>query len=100
MDEPLGSLDAQTRELMQEHLTQVCEYLKKTVVFVTHDLEEAVFLADNIYVLTPRPGRLRQTVTVAISRPRQPAIKTSEQFFDIRNKLFQIMRGNLIPQDS
>jgi NitT/TauT family transport system ATP-binding protein len=70
MDEPFGALDAQTRQLMQELLTDIWQRYRKTVLFVTHDIEEAIFLGDVIFVMTSRPGRIRTTVTVDIPRPR------------------------------
>jgi len=70
MDEPFGSLDAQTRKLMQEELTRIWEATKKTVIFVTHSVIEAVYLADRIYVMTARPGKVKGMIEVDLSRPR------------------------------
>ena len=72
MDEPFGSLDVQMRGALQRELLKLWERIKTTVLFVTHDVEEAVFLADRVVVLTPRPGRVRAVVPVTIARPRDP----------------------------
>jgi len=90
MDEPFGALDSQTRGIMQEQLEKIWEELDKTVVFVTHDLEEALFLADRIYVLTPRPARLKEFLIVDLPRPRDPAMKMSKQFLALRRSLFEL----------
>jgi NitT/TauT family transport system ATP-binding protein len=70
MDEPFGSLDAQTRTLMQELLLEVWERHHQTVLFITHDIEEALLLADRVCVMTARPGRIKKTIQVGIPRPR------------------------------
>lgn len=92
MDEPFSALDSQTREMMQEELDRIHRSLGKTLVFVTHNLEEAVFLADRIYVLTPRPGRLRATIPVDLPHPRTPDIRTAEAFTKIRRELTDLTR--------
>jgi len=80
MDEPFGALDAQTRTTMQGELLRIWEAHKAAVVFVTHSIEEAVFLADRIVVMTPRPGRIGRIIDVKLPRPRDP---TSHDFVDI-----------------
>ncbi|MEK7395223.1 MAG: ABC transporter ATP-binding protein [Fibrobacterota bacterium] len=80
MDEPFGALDAQTRAQMQAHLLQIWKNIDITIVFITHDLDEAVYLADRILVLDPRPGRVREMVDVPVSRPRIPAQIHGEAF--------------------
>jgi len=94
MDEPFGALDSQTRAIMQEQLEQIWEHLDKTIVFVTHDLEEAIFLADSIFVLTPRPARLKQIVRVPLPRPRAAAIKTSDEFLELRRALIEMTHAD------
>jgi NitT/TauT family transport system ATP-binding protein len=86
MDEPFGALDSFTRMEMQEELIKLWQYRPFTVVFVTHDIEEAVYLADRILVMTPRPGRIKTVVPVPLARPRQ---RTDERFIAIRNYLFE-----------
>jgi NitT/TauT family transport system ATP-binding protein len=73
MDEPFGSLDAHTRTRMQNDLLEIWERDRKTVLFVTHSVEEAVFLSDRVVVMTRSPGRLKATITVALPRPRRRA---------------------------
>jgi ABC-type nitrate/sulfonate/bicarbonate transport system ATPase subunit len=70
MDEPFGALDALTRASAQRFLTEVWERHRRTIAFVTHDIEEAVFLGDTIYVMSPRPGRIQEVVQVDVPRPR------------------------------
>ncbi len=80
MDEPFASLDAQTREIMQTELTRIWEQGRKTVLFVTHQIDEAVFLSDRVLVFARRPGRLRETVTVDLPRPRALGLKRTPEF--------------------
>jgi len=87
MDEPFGALDAQTREYMNIVLLRVWEAMRKTIVFVTHDLEEAVFLSDRVVVLTPRPGTVREIVPVMLPRPRTIAMRYSEEFAALARRL-------------
>ncbi len=84
MDEPFGSLDAQTRNLMQKELLRIWSAKKKTVLFVTHSVEEAVFLADRIVIMTARPGKVREIIPVPLARPRD---RTSREFISIRSKV-------------
>jgi len=84
MDEPFGSLDAQTRNLMQKELLRIWSASKKTVLFVTHSVEEAVYLADRIVVMTARPGKVREMIDVPLNRPRD---RTSREFITIRSKV-------------
>jgi NitT/TauT family transport system ATP-binding protein len=73
MDEPFGAVDAQTREMLQDELLDIWEQTGKTVLFVTHDVEEAVKLADRVVVMAKEPGRIRETVGVDLPRPRSRA---------------------------
>ena len=93
MDEPFGALDAQTRETMQEEVTRLWERTRKTIVFVTHDIEEAVFLGDRVVVLTARPGRIREEVKVDLPRPRALEIKKSMQCHEYRNHIWDLIRS-------
>jgi len=88
MDEPFGALDAQTRNRMQNEILQIWEKTKKTILFVTHSVDEAVFLADRIIVLTRRPGTIREIVIIPEGRPRE---RTSEQFVQIRRHLLDMI---------
>jgi NitT/TauT family transport system ATP-binding protein len=93
MDEPFGALDAQTREIMQEELMNLWERTKKTVVFVTHDIDEAVFLADRVVVLTARPARIREEVTIDLPRPRDIAVRKSVKLLEYRNYIWDMIRS-------
>jgi len=93
MDEPFGALDAQTRESMQEEVTRIWERTRKTIVFVTHDIEEAVFLGDRVVVLSARPGRIREEVKIDLPRPRGLEIKKSIQCHEYRNHIWDLIRS-------
>lgn len=85
MDEPFGALDAMTRMNMQEEISNIWQQKKKTIIFVTHDIEEAVFLADRIVIMTPGPGKVKNIVKVPMKRKRD---RTSEEFQKIRDEIF------------
>jgi NitT/TauT family transport system ATP-binding protein len=93
MDEPFGALDAQTREVMQEELTRLWVQTGKTIVFVTHDIEEAVYLGDRVVVLTARPARIREEVHIALPRPRGLEVKKSVQCLEYRNYIWDLIRS-------
>jgi NitT/TauT family transport system ATP-binding protein len=92
MDEPFGSLDAQTRMSMQELLLQVWERRQQTVLFITHDIEEALLLADRVCVMTARPGRIKKSIDVRISRPRAIEVTTSPEFNALRREVLTLIR--------
>ncbi|MCX7781709.1 MAG: ABC transporter ATP-binding protein [Negativicutes bacterium] len=92
MDEPFGALDAQTRAVMQELLVNVWEETHKTILFVTHDIDEAIFLGDTIYVMTARPGRIKARIAVPLSRPRSYEVKLSAVFTDLKKEVMQLIR--------
>ena len=92
MDEPFGSLDAQTRMLMQELLLQVWERHHQTVLFITHDIEEALLLADRVCVMTARPGRIKKSIDVGIPRPRAIEVTTSPEFNALRRDVLALIR--------
>lgn len=96
LDEPFGALDALTRADMQTWLLDIWSALSKTILFVTHDVDEAIYLSDRIYVLTTRPGRVAAEFSVAISRPRHyGSTVTSQRFVDLkRHVLTALERGN------
>lgn len=87
MDEPFGALDAQTRWRMQEFLMQLWESNHKTIVFITHDVHEAILLADKVYVLSSRPMRIKSIRNIPFPRPRNRAIQQTEQFFRLANSI-------------
>jgi NitT/TauT family transport system ATP-binding protein len=92
MDEPFGALDAQTRSIMQEELLKLWSQFKTTVVFVTHDIEEAVFLADRVVVMKTLPGGIKLQVPIDLPRPRDPAIIKSEAFNRYRGEILELIR--------
>jgi NitT/TauT family transport system ATP-binding protein len=96
MDEPFGALDAQTREVMQEELTRLWERTGKTIVFVTHDIEEAVYLGDRVVVLTARPARVKEEVPIKLPRPRDITVKKSVQCLEHRNRIWDLIRSEAI----
>ena len=91
MDEPFGALDSQTRETMQDELLRIWERERKTVVFVTHDLEEALYLSDRVIVMSPRPGRLVADETVTLRRPRPANIRVADEFVAARRRLWTLL---------
>jgi NitT/TauT family transport system ATP-binding protein len=92
LDEPFGALDNQTRALMQELLLGIWERERKTVLFVTHDIEEAIFLASRVVVMSARPGRIKAEVNVDLAHPRHYTIKTSPEFSALKARLTEEIR--------
>ena len=92
MDEPFGSLDAQTRTLMQELLHALWERHHQTVLFITHDIEEALLLADRVCVMTARPGRIKKSIPVPMPRPRSIELTTSPEFNLLRREVLDLIR--------
>ena len=92
MDEPFAALDAQTRHMMQALLLNVWETLKTTIVFVTHDIEEAVFLGDRIFVMGVQPGRIKAELEVSLSRPRHLDDVMTPEFIRISRQVFDLIR--------
>lgn len=93
MDEPFGALDAQTRFMMQENLLSIWSEFGITVVFVTHDVDEAVFLADRIIVMSASPGSVIADLKVELPRPRTPEISTSDSFLDLKKQCLEYIRA-------
>jgi ABC-type nitrate/sulfonate/bicarbonate transport system ATPase subunit len=99
MDEPFGAIDAQTREYMQEELMRIWAETRKTVVFITHDLDEAVLLADRILVLSRGPGTVRRVVDVDLPRPRWDYdVRAHPAFTAARNEIWHLLRDDLRAQ--
>ena len=96
MDEPFGALDAQTRELMQELLEAIWRRNRKTVLFVTHDIEEAVYLGTRVVVFTARPGRLKESVAIELESPRRIEIKKSAAYHAYRNRIWDLLRDEVL----
>jgi NitT/TauT family transport system ATP-binding protein len=92
MDEPFGALDAQTRGDMQELLLRIWGESASTILFVTHDVDEAIYLADHIYVFSARPGTIVEDVPVPFGRPRDPSMKQSDQFHELQRHVLDCLR--------
>jgi NitT/TauT family transport system ATP-binding protein len=93
MDEPFGALDEQTRRLLQEQLLRLWEHERKTVVFVTHSMDEAVMLGDRVMLMTPRPGRVKEIIDVPLKRPRTHELEKSSAFVEIKEYLWENLRA-------
>src|SRR5262249_46728790 len=91
MDEPYGSLDSQTKENLQIELIKLWDQEKKTALFVTHDIEEAIFLADRVLVMGRNPGRIVEEIAVPFDRPRALELKISAQFQELRYTLIRTL---------
>jgi NitT/TauT family transport system ATP-binding protein len=100
LDEPFGALDNQTRALMQELLLGIWERERKTVLFVTHDIEEAIFLASRVVVMTARPGRIKADVLIDLPHPRHYTIKTSPEFSALKARLTEEIRAEVVLADA
>jgi len=96
MDEPLGALDAQTRLLMQEQLMRVWEADKKTVVLVTHSIEEAILLGDVVVIMSARPGRVKEIIEVPFARPRSADLEGSVEFAQLRQHIWNVLRDEVL----
>ncbi len=92
LDEPFAALDAQTRETMQHELLRVWNETRKTAIFITHDIVEAVYLADRVFVFTARPGRVKQTIRIDLERPRDLRIKLDPRFVAIQTRIWESIR--------
>jgi NitT/TauT family transport system ATP-binding protein len=93
MDEPFSALDAQTRLLMQQMLLDLWQEFRMTVVFITHDIDEAIFLSDRLVILTERPGGIKAEIATGLKRPRNPELLTSPEFMLIKRECMELLRG-------
>lgn len=96
LDEPFAALDAQTREVMQTELLRIWEETRKTVIFITHQIDEAVYLSDRVVVLRRRPGRVREIVDIDLPRPRDLTIKRSPQFNKYVEHIWEQLEGDVM----
>ena len=92
MDEPFGALDAQTREIMQNELLRLWEADRKTVVFVTHSIDEFILLSDRIGVMTAKPGRIAANIDVELPRPRNDDMRSDSYWATLRRSLWQLLK--------
>ena len=95
MDEPFGALDVQTRDLLQDELLAIWQRERKTVVFVTHSIEEAIYLADRIVLFTPRPARIERVLDVPFARPRTEDVKSTPEFVDLRREIWRSLKAGV-----
>ncbi len=91
MDEPFGALDALTRASAQRFLTEIWERHRRTIAFVTHDIDEAIFLGDTVWVMSPRPGRIREVISVDIRRPRSLDDMTTRPFAELKHRILSLI---------
>jgi NitT/TauT family transport system ATP-binding protein len=96
MDEPFGALDSQTRSLMQELLLNIWESSHKTVLFITHDIDEAILLGDRVYVMTARPGRIKEVIEIDIPRPRTVEVLTSAPFMQLKRRIMALIHEEAV----
>ena len=95
MDEPFAALDAQTRDILQSELLRIWEQIKTTVVFVTHSIDEAIYLADRVVVMTARPASVKEIVTIDLPRPRDLDIRNSAAFNTYRGRVWESLRDEV-----
>ena len=95
MDEPFAALDAQTREILQSELLRIWEQHKTTIVFITHSLDEAIYLSDRIAVMTHRPGRVKSVLDIALPRPRPAEIRHAPAFVQLREQAWEVLRDEV-----
>jgi NitT/TauT family transport system ATP-binding protein len=93
MDEPFGALDVITRDVLQDELLQIWDAEPKMVLFVTHGIEEALYLADRVIVFSHRPARVVGEIAVPFARPRREPMKTSPDFIELRREISELLRG-------
>ena len=98
MDEPFAALDAQTRELMQAELLRIWNEASKTVLFITHQIDEAIYLSDRVLVMSARPGRILADITIALPRPRRLEIKRSPEFIRYADQIWGLIAKQLRPE--
>ena len=95
MDEPFAALDAQTREILQSELLRIWEQHKTTIVFITHSLDEAIYLSDRIAIMTHRPGRIKSVLDIALPRPRPAEIRHAPAFVQLREQAWDVLRDEV-----
>lgn len=96
MDEPFGALDAQTREILQTELLRIWEASKKTIIFITHSLDEAIYLSDRVAIMTTRPGKIKRIIDIPLERPRQFEIRNSEEFVKLRYEAWEVLKDEVL----
>ncbi|WP_083935077.1 ABC transporter ATP-binding protein [Bacillus sp. 1NLA3E] len=95
MDEPFGALDAQTREVLQTELLRIWESSNKTIIFITHSIDEAVYLSDRVAVMTARPGKVKEIIDIPLARPRSFDIRNSREFVKFRQQAWDVLKDEV-----
>ncbi|MBB3181449.1 ABC transporter ATP-binding protein [Variovorax sp. Sphag1AA] len=95
MDEPFAALDAQTREILQGELLRLWEHDRKTIVFITHSLDEAIYLSDRVAVMTQRPGRIKQIIDIPLARPRSAELRNTPEFANLRQRAWDVLKDEV-----
>lgn len=95
MDEPFGAVDAQTRQLLQEDLLEIWQKTSKTVVFITHSMDEAVYLSDRVVIMKPRPGRVSEILDIDLPRPRGPEVRELPRFAQLTSYVWNCLRDSV-----
>jgi NitT/TauT family transport system ATP-binding protein len=96
MDEPFAALDAQMKSVLQEELTALWSANARTVVYVTHDIDESLFMGDRVFVLSGQPGRIVDEIVVPFERPRAPAVRGHPEFVALRERIWGLLRGEVM----
>jgi NitT/TauT family transport system ATP-binding protein len=96
MDEPFAALDAQTRDLMQVELLRIWREARKTVLFVTHQIDEAIYLSDRVMVMSKRPGRAKKSFTVELTRPREYEMRVTREFNDLKLEIWNTLKDEIV----
>lgn len=96
MDEPFAALDAQTKIVMQEELTRIFERMRKTILFVTHAIDEAILLGDEVVVMTARPGRIKEVIKIDLPRPRSQELVNSPEFGELYDRILHLIREEVL----
>jgi sulfonate transport system ATP-binding protein len=96
LDEPFRGLDAMTRELMQEYFLRLYEHRRQTVLFVTSEIDEAIFLADRLLIMSNGPGRIKQTIAIDLARPRKPELLTSPQYLQYKEQALEVLHAEAV----
>ncbi len=91
LDEPFRALDTLTKAIVHEQVLKVFRMTKKPIFFITHDLDEAIFLSDRVYIMTTRPGRLKESIKIDLPRPRTPDMMAGERFLELKTKVFDMV---------
>jgi NitT/TauT family transport system ATP-binding protein len=100
MDEPFAALDAQTRETLQIELLRIWEADKKTILFVTHSIDEAILLSDRVAFMTSRPGYIKEIINIDLPRPRTEEIRNSTEFARIRKSVWELLQNEVLKEQS